>query len=497
MQLDVISVGSFQKKISVTVPPDEVRTELEKAYRDVARRARLPGFRPGKAPRKVLEARFGPQIESDVQQVLIQKGYSDALDQHRIEPVGRPEVDHRGDLDERAAFEFSITVDVKPQITLSTYTGVDVVWPRAEADDAEVDRLVRARLEGEARLVSVDDRPAVQGDLVMVELVARDGETVVSSEPGTMIRTESDPYYPGVEAVIVGMSIGEEKTATIAFPETARIGDVAGRTLDVTVKVMQIQANEIPELTDALATDLGYEGGAAGMRLALAAQLTKTRESAARNQARANLLQALIDANPFDVPTGMVEQQLTALIEELRLQAAYAGRNPKSLRFDDAQLADLRIRAEFAVKGGLILEFVSEKETLVVTDADLDAKYQELADERGQTVEAIRGYFVKDDAVEELRGRLLEEKTLDWLLEHSNILADGAAPAPKAAAPEAESAAAGDLSLLGEAVGKIKEALGTGAHDAQLAELLAAEQGGKARKGVISAIEARIAQIAG
>jgi FKBP-type peptidyl-prolyl cis-trans isomerase (trigger factor) len=132
----------------------------------------------------------------------------------------------------------------------------------------------------------------------------------------------------------------------------------------------------------------------------------------------------------------MIDQHLEMLIEELKLQQAYRGRDPRRVTFSEEQLADLRIRGEFAAKGGLILDYVAKKEGLAITDADLESKYLELADQRGQTVEAIRGYFVKDDAVEELRARLMEEKTLDWLLENSKLLtSDNDTPPEAAPAP--------------------------------------------------------------
>jgi trigger factor len=421
MKVDVVSTGSFQRKLEVAIPADQVREALDRAYRDLSNRARLPGFRKGKVPRKVLEAKFGPKVEYDVANSLIQEGYSHGVNEHNLEPVGRPQLQDSGAINAASEFRFTITVDVKPQVEVQTYTGLEVVYPAVEVSADDLDRSVRARVESQAKLSEVSDRPAQKGDLALVELKITDGETAVASEPGTMLRTEADPYYPGVEALVIGLSVGGEASGKVSFPDSARVDSVKGRELDVTVKVLSIQALEVPTLTDELAGELGYEGGVDGMRAAIDQQIRENREAMARNQARANLLQALINANTFEVPGGMVDQHLDMLMEELKLQQAYRGRDPRSVRFSPEQIADLRVRAEFAAKGGIILEYVSKTEKLEVTDSDLEAKYRELADQRGQTVEAIRGYFVKDGAVEELRSRLLEEKTLDWLLERAKI----------------------------------------------------------------------------
>lgn len=509
MQIEVVELGSFSRKLQFKVPADRIAQELDKAYRRIGPQAQLRGFRKGKAPRKVLEARFGPQVMSDVTQSLIQEGYSTAIRDKGIEPVSQPQLDPYEDLQKGADFDFAITVEVRPEVALATTTGVDVVYPAVDVSDDEVDIWVRGRLEGQARLVEVTDRAAKLGDMVLVELEAKDGDEVVATEPGTMIRTEADPYYPGVDSMVIGLEVGSEKTEEITFAEDVRTDAVAGKTLSVSIKVIGIQANEVPELTDAIAEELNYEGGAAGMRAAIRLEIETQKTEMARNQARANLLQALIGANPFDVPSGMVDQQLQMLVQELGRQRQARGLDPRSLNLGQAEIADLRARAEFAVKGGLILEYVCKHENLEISDDEVDARLQDMADESGQPIEAIKGFFAKDEAIDELKDRLLEEKALDWLLERANLVdslpeapaaeakpakkkASKAKAAPAEEAPAAEATAGADLSFLKGSVAAVKEALESGAHDAHLAEILAAEESGKARKGAIAAIQARM-----
>lgn len=516
MKVEVSNVSSFQRKLSFVVPADDVRRELDNAYRQVGRQARIRGFRPGKVPRRVLEGRFGPSVKADVMQKLVNDSWVKAMAEQEIEPVGQPSLDETGDLASNSDFQFSILVDVKPEIALETYTGVSVYYPKVEVTDDEVDTMVASRLEEAARLVEVTDRGVEKGDMVMIELLAKDGDDEVAREIGTMIRTEADPYYPGIEDLLVGVKTGKtKKKKGVKFDEDARNEDVAGRELDVELKVISIQANEVPELSDDVAEELGYEGGAEGMKVALRAGLAEGRDGLARNQARANMLERLIELNPFDVPDGMVDNALNMLVEELKMQQAFqTGTDPKNIRFSEAQLQDLRTRAVFASKSSLILEFVSKTETIEVTADDIEAKYQELADSRGQTVEAVKGWFSGDDAENELKDRILEEKTLDWLLEKCELvdepIATAAAEAAEAPAeekpakkkstkkaekpePEAEAAPAGDVdtSVLDQAVGKLKTALATGEYDGMLDALEAAETAGKNRKGALAAIASR------
>ncbi|MCB9689176.1 MAG: trigger factor [Alphaproteobacteria bacterium] len=435
MKVDVTEVSSYQKRISFEIPPSEVATKLDAEYKRLGKRARIAGFRPGKAPRRVLEARYGSEVEAQVANDLINRSYQNALKSHSIEAVGQPALQEANGVADRSGFKFTIQVDVRPTITLDKWMGVDVVYPAVEVADAEIEQAMSSRAEARARLEEVT-RACEKGDLALVEVEVKDGDETIAHEPGTMIRTAGDPYFPGIEDFVVGMSTGEEKSGKVTFGKDARTENIGDRELDVRVKVLSIQATTVPALDDALAGDLGYEGGLSGMRSAIEAQIRGSRDEMARNQARANLLEALIGANKFEVPASMVENSLRMLMEELRHQQALrTGRDPRTIGFNEAQVRDLRVRAEFAAKAGLILEWVSNHESIKVEDADLDRKYTELANQRGQTLEAVRGWFQKEDAIGELKDRILEEKTLDWLLERANLVT---AEAPAAEAPEAE-----------------------------------------------------------
>jgi trigger factor len=440
MNIEVVSDSSYQRRVKVVVPSAQVVTAFDKAYDQLKRKAKVAGFRPGKAPRTVLEQRFGPQVENDVANDLIQKAYSQALADNGLEPVGRPQVKDANDIKSGTDFSFTISVEVKPSVTLTTYTGLDVVWPKLEVSDAEIDTSVQRKLEAAARLAPVEGRAAEAGDMVLAELNFFDGETSVHTAPGALIRTAGDTYYAGIESLLVGGAIDETRSGEVTIAESARTPEIAGKTLRLDAKIQSISANHIPELTDAIADELGYEGGVTGLREAVRAEISKGRDELARNQARANVLTALIQANPFTVPAGMVEENLKRLTRELALQQAYLGRDPRTITYTKAQMDDLRMRAEFATKAALILEFVWDAEKIVINEDDLELKYQELADERGQTIEAVKGWFQKEEAIEELRERMREERTLDWLLEHANpISATPAAPAAEADAPEAAS----------------------------------------------------------
>lgn len=518
MNIEVVSENSYARKVVVTVPATDVRSELDRAYRAYEQRARLPGFRRGRVPRKVLEARFGPGIAAEVAEQLVQKGWRAALQDHGIEPVGQPALTDRGDVVASADFTFTIAVEVKPEVTVAVYKGLKAQWPDFAIPDEMVETSIANRLRGQARLGVVEGRPVEAGDTVQVELKVMDGDAVVLDEPGTLVRTAGEAWLKGLESFLLGLSLEESKSGEVTFADDARNTDVAGRTLAVSAKVLSIQAMKVPELDKAIAEELGHDSVDA-FRAAVRKELEAGRDEQARNQARANLLQALIDANPIDVPNGMVEQNLELLKQELRYQAAYRGQDPRTVQFSDEQLVDLRQRATFASRGALLLESVWTSEGLEATDEDVDARIAEMAEQRGQTSQQIKAWLTQDGGLEEFRQRILEEKTLDWLLGHAEIekvdpsvaaaaaveaasepveaapkKAKKAAKKAEEAAPEAAAAPAGgaDLSVLDGAIKDVKDALATGAYDAHLDALLAAEESGRNRKGAVSAIKARM-----
>ena len=436
MSVEVEQLSSFQKRLQFTVPGVEVARKLEDAFRTLSHRVRIPGFRPGKVPRKMLEQRWGKQLRSEVAADLINMEFQRAASD--IEFIGQPEVD-KADLVENADFCFAVTVQVKPTITVEGYTGLKVDFPVVVVAETEVQSGIDRRLAGHTRLVEVEEnRPVQAGDLVLAEI--SDGDTVIES--GTMLNTAGEKYYPGVEALVIGVKKGKTGKGSVTIGVESQIAAMRGKTLDARVKVLGIQAQEVPSLSDELATELGFEGGADAMRVAIRMELETGANDAARNQARINLLQALVAKYSVEVPPALTEKNLKMLIEELGIQATYRGRDARSIRYTDAQLADLRLRATFAARAGLILEGVARAEGIAITEADLDAKYQEIADMRGQRVEAIRGYIQKDGAVGELKRHLLEERTLDWLLERSDLNMIGAGDAAGAGAPAADAPAA-------------------------------------------------------
>jgi trigger factor len=442
MSYEVEQVDAITRRIRFHIPSDRVNTELAQAYRQLSGRVRLPGYRRGKVPRKVLEMRFGKQIGAEVAGKLIQEGWEQVRPE--LEVLGQPGVEQDG-VTPGADFAFALVVEVKPSVELGEYKGIEVPYLDLDVPEAAIDQAMQQRLERAARIVEITDgaHELAEGDIAISELVLMDGEDEVVREAGTSIRLGQERYYPGVDTLLYGMKKGEEKQAELTIGDDTQLEELKGRTVQATVKVISIQSSKAPAPSDDVAAELGFEGGVTGMRAALAQQIKEPMEEQARAMARSSLLAKLVEAHELEAPRALVGKQLEMLVMERRVMHQYQGGKPGTLDLGPEAMEQLRQRATFAVKAGLLLEAIGGAEGLEVTD-------QGIADERGQRVEAIKGYLMQEEgAVDTLRSRLLEEKVLDWLFEQAKLVEpppmpdlSEAAEAPEAAAeaPEASEA---------------------------------------------------------
>lgn len=438
-ELNVEEVSQVRRSLSFTVPDSVVNKELDKAFRSMRRQAQLPGFRKGKVPLRLLEARFGPQIAEDVASELIDQSWRQAMPEFEV--AGRPALEDKGELKRGNAFSFTVAVDVVPTIEAQGYSGLEVPFATDTVSDEAVEAALEHRLQGQARFAEVTDRAVQAGDQVLAKVKLVDGEDVLLDEPGTLITVGSERFYPGIDALLEGLEVGGSKEAEATIAEGALRSDLAGRTGTATVEVMAIQARLVPELDDKVAKDMGFEGGADSVLPAIRMELETAAQEAGRNDARVKLLQKLVEIHDFEVPQAMVAEQFEALQEEMKVRRTYAGADPRSIQFSEAELNDLQSRATFAAKASVLLMAVARQESIEVSDEDVAAKIEEIASMRNQTAAAIRGYLEREGAMPTLNDRILEEKVLEWLLENAELVAPAAEPEE---APAAEAAGSGE-----------------------------------------------------
>ncbi|MFM2245559.1 MAG: hypothetical protein RL071_1633 [Pseudomonadota bacterium] len=422
--VQVEEVSSYRRRLRITVPAVVVKTQLDKAYKDLKKKAKVPGFRPGHATQRVLEERFGPKVLSDVGGELIDSSYRSAV--ATLSPVGRPSLEESSEIESGKDFTFTVAVDVEPEVQVVGHKGLGVTLAAEQVAEDDVQKAVDARLARRARILEVaEDRGVQAGDFVLTEVKLTLDGVEVANDPGTLINTGAERFYPGIEALLLGLTKGAEATGEFTVGQGSALANLRGKTVQAAVKVLALQARTVPALDDESAKELGHDSAEAFVA-SVRFELQQQRDEVARNNARVALLQKLVELNPFDVPDAMVEQQLEALTEELKVRRAYQGEDMRSIRFSEAELSDLRSRARFAARAALLLAAVAKEEGIVVTEDDVTKKIEEIAASRQQSAQAIRGYLQSEGAIPMLRDRILEERTLEWLLENAEV---SAAPA--------------------------------------------------------------------
>ncbi len=417
MKVQVEELSAIEKKLSIEVDSARVADELTRAYSTIGRQVRLPGFRQGKVPRRILEQRFREQVEDDVIQRVVQTAYVEAITQHNVEPVSQPQVTNSG-IKPGQPFSFEARVEVKPKIDVKDYREIPLPKAEVAVDDAQVNEQLEKMRQSHATLEPITDRDVARmGDFATVDYEATvDGQPF----PGSKTENVTAELAPGelVDsniAALDGVKVGDTKEMDYAFPPDYRVAEVKGKTAHFKLHLKGLKKKVVPELNDELAKELGAQT-VDELRAKMKSNLEATQRSKAEQEAREALIKALIERNPFEVPKAMVERAIDSMLEGAMRQMQRSGLDVRNLGLDFMRLRDeMRERAVQEVKGTLLFEAIAAKESIQATEEDIEKKIEELAKDSGQPVASIRKYFKSEDDRFGLTLRLREEKTIEFL----------------------------------------------------------------------------------
>jgi len=417
MKVQVEELSPIEKKLSIEVDSTRVADELTRAYTSIDKQVKLPGFRQGKVPRRILEQRFREQVEDDVIQRVVQSAYVEAITQHNVEPVSQPQVTNSG-LKPGAPFSFEARVEVKPKVEAKDYKELPLKKQETAVTDAQVNEQIEKMRESHSTLEPVEGRDVAQaGDFAQVDYEATiDGQPFTGSKAeGVTAEITPGELVDSNIAALEGVKVGDTKELDYAFPPDYRVEEVKGKTAHFKLQLKGIKAKKVPELNDELAKELGAPT-VDELRAKIRSNLEATQKSKAAQEDREALIKALVERNPFEVPKAMVERAIDSMLEGALRQMQRSGLDVRNLGLDFMRLRDeMRERAVQEVKGTLLFEAIALKEGIQATDEDMDKKIEELATESGQPVANIRKYFKSQDDRLGLSLRLREEKTIEFL----------------------------------------------------------------------------------
>jgi trigger factor len=423
IQVETTEQGDVVRELRIQVPAPRVRRSFDRIYRELAREVSLPGFRRGKAPRSVLERRYGATVAEEVQRALVGETLASALEQLDRTPVGEPAIDAPAP-QPGASFEYTARVEVTPEIELPDLAGLPGRQPRVQVEDEEVTAELERLQQHHAPVVEEPEGTAIEAadHILSLDFVGRiDGEPFEGGS-GRDVELEmgSGRFPPGFEEQLVGARSGEDREVRITFPEDFSREELRGKEAVFQVHVGAVKRRQLPALDDEFAVDLGEESLEA-LRDRIRGQMHEMRERAAREELHRTLVDALIERAPFAVPPSLVERQ-----RDRRLAAAR--RRLEGAVPSDALESQLeqwreawRADAEREVRETLLLEAVARQEGLEASAQDVEARITRIAAEQGVEAAQLRR-ALGDEAVEAgVRRQLVEEKALEFLRARAKV----------------------------------------------------------------------------
>jgi len=422
LKIDVHEGGSWSRRLTVTVSADRVQRTRGRVTEQIARGVKLPGFRKGKLPSRVLEQRYGPSIDQETVDRSIQEAYREALESEGITPIAQGRVE-KIQYDRGAELTFEVEVEVRPEIELARLTGFTATRMPASVGEDEVDSVLeRLRDErGSWEPVEEGKRPDY-GDQVLVEIVARDEETGTEEEPRTYrIVIGEGQAIPDVEAAILTLAPGEAGDFKVSFPED--FPDEARRGRDQQLRITLTEANRkaLPEIDDAFAAAVGEFESLASLRERVLADLREDAEQRSEGEVRRQIIDQVIEANPFDPPPSMLERYLEYMLGEDPDKPEKRTRSPEEEdRF--LQLREgLRPQAEWGLKRTLIVERIAEQEGLRASQDEIDERVDALASKHDRSPSEVWIQLEKSGQLEVLEREITEEKVFEFLKSQNTV----------------------------------------------------------------------------
>lgn len=422
--LEVREEGVVTRWLEVEVAPAQVDAAFARAYRGLARSARVRGFRPGKAPVSVLRRLYGPAVAEDVERELVSETLPTALERSALEPVSEPSIDASPPA-EGGAFAYRARVEVKPPIELGEVAGLRAQRPSAAVSEADVERELETLRQRHATLVEEpEDTAAATGHFLTVDFVGRiDGEPFEGGRASDhSVELGEGRLIPGFEEQLVGARSGEERIVRVRFPDDYASPALAGKDAEFTVVVRAIRRREVPALDDEFAKDLGEFESLEQVRARVGETLAASRERRARIELRRSLLGALIERVPVEVPANLLRERL-----HRRLHSASHEMRERGVRAElvDRQLAqweeEWRPAVEREIREQWLLQELARREGLVLDDAELDERIGRLAEEQGADPARLRKAYREHDMLEAVRAQLLEDKAFEFLLAAASV----------------------------------------------------------------------------
>lgn len=416
--LEQTDIGSCEKSVKIEVPPEDVDKELDGVYSEFMTHAAVPGFRKGKAPRKIVQMKFGKHLSREAVAKAVESAFENAMDELDIKPVNQPEI---GDFDADKTGEpvvFEAKFEYVPPFDLAEYKDIRPPKPDSEVPEKEVVETLDRLRENNAMYQTVEDRAVQENDVATISSKATvDGEPFAEATHDQIpVQVGSGRYIPGFEDEIIGMKKDEEKTFSLTLPDEYPTEAMRGKTAEFEIKVTQIQERKLPELDDEFAKDMGAFGSLAELKDRIREDLSANMEQRAQSQFRQAIRDELLKRNPIPVPPSMIKGRYNLInaFQDMELRR-YGQSLERAAQEDEALLARNEETAENESRLSLILDKIADEENISISDEDYIRYIAQMA-QANQADPATYAQQIQQQGMDNYYRRVaLEEKVTDWL----------------------------------------------------------------------------------
>ncbi|MBZ5641228.1 MAG: trigger factor [Acidobacteriia bacterium] len=415
-----MSEATCRRELELEIPAETVQKAMERVAREFARVARVPGFRPGKAPVTLIRRRFADDIKSEVLQSLVPEQIERAVTENKMVPITQPQVD-KVDFAEAGAVKFRASFEVLPEFELGQYKDLEVEIDDVKIEDADVDKALEELRDRAANFVPVEGRAIADGDYAQLKLngiPAGGGEPLAADS--VLCHVGGEETMDAFNTNLRGAAIGDHKNFDVTYPADYPDPKLQGKTYSYAVEVIGIKEKKRPELNDEFAKDLGEGQTLEELRGKIRENLEAARAHKIKEQTSQKLLSKIVEGHDFPVPQALVEHQMDSLLERTVRSLAQQGVDPRAVNVDWVALRNRqKDRSIVDVKAELLLDRIATQENIDISDEEMEKEIATLAERSGESATAVRANLTRQGALDRMKSKLRSEKTLDWLCRNS------------------------------------------------------------------------------
>ena len=407
--------------LEIEVPKETIDKAFEEVYAEITKVATVPGFRAGKAPIELVKRHYSKDAGSEVLKRLIPDSYRIALEEHKVLPLGLPEISGV-DFDEGKHLKFKAKVEIRPKFKLKTYKGIKVDKKKPEVKDEDVTKTLENLREMSATYVPVEDRPAAMGDYVVTDIDCLvDDKPIHQTRKNLWLFLDKEHVVPGLPEGVVGMKAGEEREIEVTLPEKYPDKNAAGKKAKYRVKAKEIKVRKLPDLNDDFAKGTGKDN-LEDLKKEISDELKRRSEIGSSIDMENNLLNKLVEGLTFAVPESYVKRQLNLMVEDSKRRLVQKGFKKEELDKKDSEFIEkFKDDALKQVRLLFVLDEIAREEKIEVSAEDLDNAYKSISAQTDKPEEEIRSYYEREDLVDNIREKIREEKTIQFLIKNAEI----------------------------------------------------------------------------